>query len=51
MEVEPTTYSLAGQTFAGALVYDEGLTRAAPAVLPPGCGGMCNRLRDEGDTP
>jgi hypothetical protein len=50
MKVEPTICSLASRTFAGALVYHEGLTVTAPAVLPPGCDRMCNRLGDEGGT-
>jgi hypothetical protein len=50
MKVEPTACSLASRPFAGVLVYDEGLTRAAPAMLPPGYDRMCNRLGDEGDT-
>ena len=48
MKVEPTICSPEGRAFAGALVYDERLTVAAPAVLPAGCCRSCKRLGDEG---
>jgi len=49
MKVEPIKYSSGGTTFAGALVYDDKVTRPRPAVLmAPNWMGMTDKAVERG---
>jgi dienelactone hydrolase len=49
MKVEPVKYTSAGTTFAGALVYDDKVTRPRPAVLvAPNWMGMTDKAVERG---